>query len=86
MARLFKARLKAGGDAGAVQRRTGILLWPGEWKPMNEYLIGSARTEALAADPDVEIDWQDRGEEAKAVPPKAEPEPAKPKEARGAKE
>lgn len=57
MARLFKARLKDGGDAGAVQSRTGVRLWPsGEWKPLSEYNIGAARTEALFADPEVECE------------------------------
>lgn len=56
MARLFRARLKAGGDAGAVQARTGVLLCEEEWKPLNEYNLGTARTEALVVDPDVEIE------------------------------
>jgi hypothetical protein len=92
MARLFKARLRDGADAGAVQGRTGILLWPGAWKPLNEYNIGSARVEALCVDPDVEIEWETCGGQPAGGqvpmdgPLKAEPEAVKPGEGRRAKE
>jgi hypothetical protein len=56
MARLFRARLRAGADPGVVHQRTGVLLWAGEWKALSEFNIGTARTDLLYADPDVEIE------------------------------